>query len=73
MGYLDSPGVVPEQRANNLYLPLLLQAANWVRTQEPVDIEIESYGDDPSVLAQYQEVGFEKIQQQDIYRWQGNY
>ena len=72
MGYLDSPGVVPEQRANNLYLPLLLQAANWVRTQELVDIEIESYGDDPRVLAQYQEVGFKRVQQQGIYRWQGN-
>ena len=71
MGYLDSPGVVPEQRANNLYLPLLLQAANWVRSQELVDIEIESYGDDPNVLAQYQGVGFEKIQRQGIYRWQG--
>ncbi len=71
-GYLDSPGVVPEQRANNLYLPLLLHAANWVCGQEPVDIEMESWGDDPQVLAQYQAVGFEKVQQQDIYRWQGN-
>lgn len=71
-GYLDAPGVVPEQRTNNLYLPLLLHAAHWVRGQEPVDIEMESWGDDPGVLAQYQEVGFEKVQQQGIYRWQGN-
>ncbi len=71
-GYLDAPGVVPEQRMNNLYLPLLLQAANWVRTQELVDIEMESWGDDPNVLAQYQGVGFERVQQQGIYRWHGN-
>jgi len=71
-GYLDAPGVVPEHRTNNLYLPLLLHAANWVRNQELVDIEMESWGDDPQVLAQYQAVGFEKVQQQDIYRWQGN-
>lgn len=71
-GYLDSPGVVPEHRTNNLYLPLLLHAANWVRNQELIDIEMESWGDDPRVLAQYQEVGFEKMQQQGIYRWQGN-
>lgn len=71
-GYLDSPGVVPEHRMNNLYLPQLLHIANRVREQELVDIEMESWGDDPNVLAQYQQVGFEKTHQQHIYRWQGN-
>ena len=70
-GYLDAPGVVPEHRSKNLYLPLVLHIANWVRTQELIDIEMESWGDDPQVLAQYQQVGFEIIHQQAIYRWQG--
>lgn len=72
-GYLDAPGVVPEHRSENLYLPQLLYVANWVRGQErDVAIEIESWGDDPQVLVQYQQVGFEKMHQQDIYRLQGN-
>ena len=71
-GYLDAPGVVPEHRSENLYLPQLLHVAHWVRKQELVDIEMESWGDSSQVLAQYQQVGFEKTHQQNIYRWQGN-
>jgi len=69
-GYLDAPGVVPEHRANGLYLPMLLHAAQMVRDQEPVDIELESWGDDPMVLTQYQEAGFEVMHELGIYRWQ---
>lgn len=39
--------------------------------QGNIDIEMESWGDDSHVLAQYQEVGFQIPRQQDIYRWQG--
>ena len=69
-GYLDAPGVVPEHRANGLYLPMVLHAVHLVRDREAVDIELESWGDDPQVLAQYQEVGFEVIHGLSIYRWQ---
>jgi mycothiol synthase len=72
-GYLDAPGVVPEHREQNLYLPQLLHATHWIRSQasqESIDIELESWGDRPQVLAAYQELGFEKVRQQDIYRWQ---
>ena len=72
-GYLEAPGVVPEHRTKNLYVPQLLHAAHWVREQEPnVLIEMQSWGDDPQVLAQYQQVGFAITHQQDIYRRQGN-
>ena len=72
-GYLDAPGVVPEHRSQKLYLPQLLQAAHLVRGQEHnATIEMESWGDDSLVLAQYRQVGFETTRQQDIYRWQGN-
>lgn len=67
-GYLDSPGVVTTYRDKKLYLPLLLQVAHWVRQQSPVDIEIESWGDDPKVIASYQDVGFTIARQQGIYR-----
>ena len=70
-GYLDASGVVAEYRANGLYVPMLLHAAHLVRDQKSVDIELESWGDDPSVLAKYQEVGFEVMRQLGIYRWQG--
>ena len=71
-GYLDSPGVVSEHRANGLYLPMLLYSAQLVRDREPVDIELESWGDDLQVLIQYQEVGFEVMHQLGIYRWQNS-
>ena len=73
VGYLDAPGVVPEQRENNLYLPQLLHAAHWVRrqaSQTSIAIELESWGDSPQVLAAYQEIGFEEVKRQDIYCWQ---
>ncbi len=71
-GYLDAPGVVPEYRSKNLYLPQLLHVANWVRKQEHnVVTEMESWGDDSHVLIQYQQMGFEIMHQQDLYRWQG--
>jgi mycothiol synthase len=72
-GYLDAPGVVPEQRENGLYLPQMLHAAHWVRSQAPresIAIELESWGDSPQTLAAYQEVGFEIIRQQSICCWQ---
>lgn len=68
MGYLDCPGVVPGHRAIGLYLSLLLHAARWVRDQGATDIEADSWGDAPQVLAQYQQFGFEKVRQHIIYR-----
>lgn len=70
-GYLDASGVVVEHRANDLYVPMLLHAAHLVRDQGNIDIELESWGDDPLVLKQYQEVGFEVVRQLSIYRWYG--
>lgn len=70
IGYLDAPGVVPEHRANGLYLPMLLRAVHLVRDRGIVDIEMESWGDDPQVLAQYQGVGFDIVHQLGMYCWQ---
>ncbi|QBD76096.1 GNAT family N-acetyltransferase [Ktedonosporobacter rubrisoli] len=73
-GYLDAPGIVPAHRSTKLYLSQLLYAAHWVRTQAsqtPIDIELESWGDDPQVLSEYQQAGFEKVEQQVIHRWSG--
>jgi ribosomal protein S18 acetylase RimI-like enzyme len=72
-GYLDAPGVVPEQRENGLYLPQMLHVAHWVCSQashEAIAIELESWGDSPQTLAAYQSMGFEIIRQQSICCWQ---
>ena len=68
-GYIDSPEVVPEHRGDGLYLPLLLYAAQWVRTQELVDIELESWGDDEQTIALYQKAGFSIVKKEAIYKW----
>lgn len=71
-GYVDSPGIVPQQRQDRLYLPLLLQAMQWIRAQEQVDIELESWGDSEEVLASYQSIGFEVTRQARIYNYAGS-
>jgi mycothiol synthase len=70
MGYIDSPGVVPEYRDQNLYLPLVQNAVRWLRSWEPVDIELESWGDTEQTIVQYETSGFRVIRKQDIFRFQ---
>ncbi|HLZ57629.1 MAG TPA: GNAT family N-acetyltransferase [Ktedonosporobacter sp.] len=67
-GYLDSPGVVPEHRKQGLYLPLLLAAAQQIRSQEVIDIELESWSDSEETLALYQQVGFTTLRKELIYQ-----
>lgn len=66
-GYLDSPGVAPSHRQDGLYLPLLLQAIRWIRAQEQIAIELESWGDSEEVLAAYRDIGFVVTRQAIIY------
>ncbi len=68
LGYVDSPGIVAEYRANDLYVPLLRTGVQWLRARERVDIELESWGDDERTLAQYQGLGFTIVRQARIYR-----
>lgn len=66
--YIDAPGVVPEHRALDLRRPLVLAAIHWLLPQRPVNIELESWGDAPETLAQYEALGFSIVRQALAYR-----
>jgi mycothiol synthase len=70
VGWVDAPGIVPEYRDENLYLPLLLTAVQWVCAKHPTPavIEMESWGDTPETLATYQRAGFVVARKEDSYR-----
>ncbi|MBI5960114.1 MAG: GNAT family N-acetyltransferase [Chloroflexi bacterium] len=56
---LDEPGVVPEHRHQNLYIPLALTAVQWQRQQSKRDLILESYGAAENIIADYQGLGFQ--------------
>jgi hypothetical protein len=68
VGMVDAPGVVAQWRSADLYRPLLLHALAWLTPQAPTDYRIESWGDDPAVIAAYQAVGFTITRRELIYR-----
>lgn len=58
----------PEARGDGLYRPLLLHAIAWLAAQGMVDIRIESWGDSPAVLADYQALGFSVARRETLFR-----
>jgi mycothiol synthase len=62
-GYIDAPGVVPQHRRLDLYRALVLTGISWLRQQQQLIIELESWGDKLEVLKMYRELGFEDIRQ----------
>lgn len=67
-GRIGSPGVVPESRSAALYEALLLAGVAYLRQLGTVWAELESWGDDPSVLARYQALGFTVLRQEVAYQ-----
>ncbi|HLH63391.1 MAG TPA: GNAT family N-acetyltransferase [Ktedonobacteraceae bacterium] len=65
---IDAPGIVPEYRGMGFHVPLLLTAIQWLLPQAPARIEMESWGDAPSTLALYRELGFTPMQEAISYR-----
>lgn len=57
-GQIDAPGIVPERRAEDLHVPLLLAAMRWLRAQGAGAIVLESWGDDQGTLDRYGALGF---------------
>lgn len=55
---VDSPGVVPEHRDQNLQHPLTLTAMHWLRTYGRGPIELHTYGDKEETVEIYRELGF---------------
>ena len=66
--YIDAPGVVPEHREADLRRPLLLTAIAWLVPQGPAAIELESWGDAPETLAEYEALGFAVARQALAFR-----
>lgn len=67
-GRVGSPGVVPEYRSVALYEALLLAGVAYLRQLGLTWAELESWGDDPSVLARYQARGFAVLRREVAYR-----
>lgn len=67
-GYIDAPGILPNYRDRDLYLPLLLHGMHWLQEQKVELIEMESWGDDPALLASYQSYGFKTVRSQISYQ-----
>lgn len=60
--------MVPDYRSADLYEALLLAGVAYLRRLGAVWAELESWGDDPAVLARYQAQGFEVLRREVAYR-----
>ena len=65
---IDAPGIIPEYRNADLYLPLLLTTIHWLLPQGPAIYEMESWGDAPETLALYRSLGFSLLKEEISYR-----
>ena len=58
-GYLDAPGVVPEQRRPELYRALATAALQQLQVQGCDFVTLESWGDSDEIIEAYKELGFD--------------
>ncbi len=61
---IDAPGIVPEERRNNLHLPLLLTAMRHLRNQGAEALRLYSCGDIPETIETYKRSGFSLVARQ---------
>lgn len=66
-GRIGSPGVVLEYRSAALYEALLLAGVAYLRQLGLPWAELESWGDDPAILARYQARGFTVLRREVAY------
>lgn len=66
--YIDSPTVVPEHRPHHLQRPLVLTAGQWLRSQGASRLNLETWGDPPSTVAVYRDLGFDEVAHYLAYR-----
>lgn len=57
-GRVGSPGVVPERRSPELYAALLLSGVAYLKRRGARVADLQSWGDDPSVIDLYASLGF---------------
>jgi GNAT superfamily N-acetyltransferase len=68
VGVIDAPGVVVAWRGAGLYRPLLLHAITWFAARNPSAYRVESWGDDPSTIDEYQSLGFALSRRDALFR-----
>jgi hypothetical protein len=56
---IDGPGVLPRARGPSAYVRLLLGACAELGSGT---VDLESWGDDPAVIAAYEELGFAVVE-----------
>ena len=67
-GRVDSPGVVREYRSPQLYGALLLSGVAYLKKQNAVRAELQSWGDAPETIHLYTSLGFRTVHQQVAYQ-----
>jgi mycothiol synthase len=67
-GYIDAPGIVHWRRRQGLYVPLLQTALHYLKSQKAALIELESWGDEDSTLASYEQAGLTIVRRSISYR-----
>jgi ribosomal protein S18 acetylase RimI-like enzyme len=65
---VDAPGIVSGYRDTDLSVPLLLTAIYWLLPKKPALIELEAWGEAPTMLSRYRELGFSVTKQELSYR-----
>lgn len=58
IGYLDAPGILPGHRQPMHYHLLAQAGVHFLQQAQVSEIVMESWGDEPEVIAQYCELGF---------------
>jgi GNAT superfamily N-acetyltransferase len=67
IGVIDAPGLIPVWRSVDLYRALMLHAVGWLAPQSPAEFIVESWGDDPAVIAAYLALGFSTSQREAMF------
>ncbi len=67
-GRVSSPGIVPEKRSVKLYQTLLLSGVAYLKMQNALRAELQSWGDAPETVQLYASLGFRTVHQQVAYQ-----
>jgi mycothiol synthase len=67
-GTIDAPGIVPQHRRDDLFRALAITGIRWLHAQGQVLVEMESWGDRPTTLRVYHELGFQTLKRLVSYK-----
>jgi mycothiol synthase len=67
-GYIDAPGIVPPHRRDDLFRAMAITGIRWLHGQNQALVEMESWGDRPTTLRVYHELGFQTLKRLISYK-----